>query len=317
VPGVESTAIALGAPFSRSNPVSSFDMPGTSPAVEDQAALRVVGGDYFRSLGIPVVAGRDFDRRDAPTAPPVAIVNQAFVREFMNGVSPIGQSIDVHARLTRDAPDADRTVIGVVGDVRQRSLSNAPQPDIFVPYTQHPVNLGLVIVKASANPDVLVNTLRARLRALDPDLPLAQPATMDALIGQTTVQQRFTGLLLAIFAGVAVLLAAVGLYGVLAYDVTHRTREIGVRMALGAEPGSVLRLFLREGALVAVAGALVGVTGAWLAGGYLESLLFGVTASDPLTLAMAAGVVLALAAAASLIPARRATRLDPVQALRD
>ena len=316
IPGVTRAGMALGAPFSRRNPVMSFDLPAAPTEAEQVTSMRVIGGDYFQTLRVPLVEGRLFDARDSETGQLVAIVNQAWVRRFMNGASPVGQPIDLDASLTRGAPRGDRTIVGVVGDVRQRSLSGAPEPDVFIPYAQHPVETALFLVRTSGDPVLVAGPVRERLRALDADLPLWQLATMEDLIGATTAARRFTSLLLGVFAATAVLLAAVGLYSVLAYDVTQRTREIGVRMALGADPAAVLRLFLRDGVRVGVAGAVLGLAGTLAFGGVIESLLFEVRHRDPLVLSAAAAVVLVLALLASFLPARRATRLDPVRSLR-
>jgi putative ABC transport system permease protein len=317
VPGVTATGLALGAPFSRSNPFTSFDLPGIPSETERQTAMRVVWGNYFDTLRIPLLQGRPFDSRDGPAAPLVAIVNQAFARAFLGGANPIGRTIRLHASLTRNAPRGPRTIVGVVGDVRQRRLSRDPEPDVFIPYGQHALADGLVMVRTAGAPADIVPALRARLAAIDGDLPISQVATMEDLIGVTIVQQRFTGTLLNIFAIVAALLAAVGLYGVLAFDVAQRTREIGVRMALGAERASVLRLFLKEGATVAVAGTLLGLMGTLALGHLIQTQLFGVRPTDPYMLASAAAGMLIVSAAASFVPARRATRLDPTVALRD
>jgi predicted permease len=317
IPGVTHTGMALGAPFSRRNPVTSFELPAAPTDAEQVTSMRVIGGDYFQTLRVPLVEGRLFDARDSEAGQLVALVNQAWVRRFTNGTSPIGQPIELNASLTGGAPRGDRTIVGVVGDVRQRSLSGEPEPDVFIPYAQHPVETALFLVRTSGDPGFVAGPVRERLRALDADLPLWELATMEELIGATTAARRFTSLLLGVFAATAVLLAAVGLYSVLAYDVTQRTREIGVRMALGADAASVLRLFLHDGVRVGVAGAALGLVGTLAFGGVIESLLFDVRHRDPLALSAAAAAVLLLAVLASLLPARRATRLDPVRALRN
>jgi putative ABC transport system permease protein len=315
-PGVARAALALGAPFSQSNPFTSFSMPGLAETPEPLTRMRVVWGDYFGVLGIPVRQGRAFDARDTTNAPLVAVVNEAFVRAYLPGVPPIGQTLRLHASLTRDAPRGPRAIVGVVGDVRQQRLTGAPEADVFIPYGQHALAETLAVVRTDGPPLDLVNTIRARLRTIDPLLPLSRVASMDQLIGATTTTERFTGMLLNIFAGIAALLAAVGLYGVLAFDVAQRRREIGVRVALGATRSSVLGLFLRDAMRVAAVGLAIGIAGAVAMGGLLETLLFGVDRSDPSLIAIAAGGMLCLSVLAGSLPALRASKLDPLQALR-
>jgi putative ABC transport system permease protein len=319
VPGVVAVGLAQGAPFSRSNPLTSFEIAGDTVQRDEEPTtdLRIIWGDYFQSLRIPVLAGRTFGPEDTSESQLVAVVNETFAEQFFPGENPIGRSIRTHASLSRAAVRGHRTIIGVVDDVRQRSLTSPVSAEVFHPYTQHALSGGLVIVRTEGQPAGLAANLRARLHAVDPGLPMAQIRTMDDLIGGTTAQHRFTGTLLAVFAGVALTLAAIGLYGTLSFGVAQRTREIGVRMALGAERWSVLTLFVGEGARVAAAGGVLGLLGAVLLARQLDALLVGVSRYDPMTLAAAAIGVACVAIAASLIPALRATRLDPTVALRD
>jgi len=210
-----------------------------------------------------------------------------------------------------------KTIVGVIADVKYGGLDLTAPPEVYLPYAQHPIDSLTVAVRTKGDPLAIAPSARAALAALDRDLPMADLRTMDELVGRSIAERRFTMLLLAAFAGVAVLLAAVGVYGVLAYLVSQRTQEIGVRLAMGAAPGDVARLFLREGARLIVAGLIAGLAGAIAATRAMSTLLFGVSARDPVTFAAVAGALALVALLASYIPARRAARVDPMVALRN
>jgi putative ABC transport system permease protein len=317
-PRIESAAAVFGLPlddnFSAS---SSFTRPGeqdsgNSPSV----GMRVVTGDYFRTLKIPLRSGRTFDAHDDGAGMEVAIINEEAARRYWPGQDPIGQQLHLGARLANGVRSGMKTIVGVVGDVKYEALDASAPPEVYLPHAQHPVDNITIAVRAKGDPLAIVGDARAALAMIDREMPIAAVRTMDEVVGRSIAERRFTMLLLGAFAAVAVLLAAIGVYGVLAYLVSLRTQEIGVRLAIGASPRDVARLFLREGVTLVAIGLAVGLAGAIAAVQALRTLLFGVAPSDPLTFA---AVVVALGLSglcASYLPARRAARVDPMEALR-
>ncbi len=277
-----------------------------------QAVFSVVSPGAFATLGIPLHTGRDFNAADEYEAPFTAIVNQALVRQSFPGSDPIGRVIFCGL----DSMNGMK-IVGVVGDVRQSGPSREPSPEIYMPYQQHPgPSTALnVLVRTTIDPGVLQETLRRKTRERSPDVPV-KFTSMDASFAETVAAPRFRTLLLGIFAGLAVCLAMAGVYGVMAYLVSQRSNEIGLRMALGASPRDVSRLVLREGMLLAGAGLVLGLAGAIAATRLLTSMLFEVKPGDPATYAAVAALLGVVALAASYIPARRASRVDPLVALR-
>jgi len=243
------------------------------------------------------------------------VVNEEAARRYWPGMNPIGQQLHLGVRLA-EARSGQKTIVGVVGDVKWNGLDATPPPEVYLPHKQHAVDSLTVVVRTAGEPTAFVPVVRADLATFDRELPISAVRTMDEVVGRSIVERRFMMLLLGIFAAVAILLAAIGVYGVLAYIVSQRTQEIGVRLAIGASPADVVRLFLREGVALAVAGLLIGLVSALAVGRVLASLLFGVTTTDPLTFV---GVTMALGIAAlgaSYLPARRAAAVDPMTALR-
>jgi len=295
---------------------SSFTRRGESDSADaPSAGMRIVTPDYFSTMKIPLKSGRFFDLRDDENAPEVVAINEEAARRYWPGVNPLGQQLHLAVSLA-EARSGLKTVVAIVGDVRARSLDATIAPEVYVPYAQHQVDALTIAVRTSGDPMAFVPTARAELASLDRDLPLAAVRTMDEVIGRSIAERRFTMLLLASFAGVAVLLAAIGVYGVLAYLVSQRTQEIGVRLAIGATPGDVVRLFVREGAGLTLVGVGCGLAGALAVTRALSTLLFGVTTTDPITFAFVAGTLAIVALLASYLPARRAARVDPMTALR-
>jgi putative ABC transport system permease protein len=317
-PGVESASAVFGLPladdFSAS---SSFTRPGeTDTASSPSLGMRVITPDYFRTLRIPLRSGRLFDARDDAVGPEVVVINEEAARRYWPGVNPIGQQLHLGVRLVSKVRSGQKTIVGVVGDVKFGALDAATPPEVYLPHAQHPVSDLTIAVRSSGDPLSLVPTARISLAAIDRELPMADIRTMNDLVGRSIAERRFVMLLIGAFATLAVLLAAIGIYGVLAYLVTQRVQEIGVRLAIGASPADVVRLFVREGAMLTVIGLACGLAGALAAAQALNSLLFGVRATDPSTFA---GVTVALAIVAfvaSYVPARRAARVDPMTALR-
>jgi putative ABC transport system permease protein len=319
-PGVESAAVAMGLPFtSNLDVITGFRHEGEAEpdsASMPTASLRIVSPAYFHMMRIPIRDGRPFDSRDTPTSPDVVLINERAARRFFSGQNPLGQQIRVGAELARGAHDGPKTIVGVVGDVKYGGLDEATPAEIYVPYEQHPVDAFTVAVRETADRVASIKTLRHDVAGLDPLLPLADVKGLPALVDASLAERRFTMLVILTFAGIAVALAIIGVYGVLAYLVAQRRREIGVRLAIGASPSDVVWLFIREGAVLTVVGLSAGLAGALALGRLISSLLFAVAPADPATLA---GVVCALAGAAACAtyaPARRAATVDPNEALK-
>jgi predicted permease len=277
-----------------------------------QAVFSIVTPAAFATLGIPMRAGRDFSNADTFDAPFVAIVNEALVRQSFPGQDPIGHSIFCGMDSVKGMQ-----IVGVVADIHQSGPSRKPSPEIFMPYEQHPFpSTALnVLVRTANDPGAFQETLRRATRQRSPEVPV-KFTSMDAMVAENVAAPKFRTLLLGVFAGLAVCLAMAGVYGVMAYLVNQRSNEIGLRMALGASPGDVSRLVIREGMLLAGAGVLIGLAGAIALTRLLTSMLFEVKPGDPVTYAAVAVVLAVIALAASYIPARRASRVDPLVALR-
>jgi putative ABC transport system permease protein len=274
----------------------------------------MVSPGYFRILRIPIVDGRDFTAADNDAARRVVIVNETFARQYFSNVNPIGQRMKPGLQTTeKETPW--REIVGVVGDVRQQALSEAAAPAYFVPYAQGLIS-PLAIVVRSNDPTAAAENIRHTLARRDPELSLYDVKTMDEYLASSVARPRFQTLLLAVFAGVGLALTAIGLYGVMAYGVAQRTREFGIRIALGARPGEVLALVMRGGLGLVAAGLVAGVVGGAFATRLLAGALYGVDPLDPTTFVGVATLLIAVAMFASYVPARRATRVDPMLALR-
>jgi predicted permease len=274
---------------------------------------------YFSALHVRLMEGRLLDERDGADAPNSVVVNQAFVRKFLPKEDPIGKRFEgglgAGAGPGRRGPQT-WTIVGVIGDTKQEGLASETMPEATASALQWPRFQMSVVLRTKLDPMSLVSAVRKEVADLDKNLPLYGVQTMDDILAKEVATQRFNAGALAGFAGLAVLLAAVGIYGVMAYAVGQRTRELGVRMALGAERGSVLRMVLSEGLQLALVGVVLGVGAAFALTRLMKSLLFGVTASDPATFALVTVVLVGVALAACGVPAWRATRVDPVVALR-
>jgi putative ABC transport system permease protein len=269
---------------------------------------------YFQAMKLPLREGRSFLPTDDRDAPRVVIVNAALAREFFGSESPVGR------RISFSRPDAARhtwrTVIGVVADEKQDGLNAAVQPEVYVSHRQSPQSRMTMVVRGSLPPDSLVADMRSALRTVDPGVPLFDVQTMEQIVAATTRRERFTTLILSGFAAMAIALAAVGIYGLVAYSVGRRTLEIGVRMALGAPRAAILRMVLREGLAQVSIGIVIGIGLALLTGRAIESLLFETGPSDPVTLGVVAALLVVVSLVASVLPARRAARVDPLTAMR-
>ena len=269
---------------------------------------------YFRALGIPILWGRGFDNRDGPNTANVAVVNQEFVRRFFpDGENPLGK----HILIAVGTPDQTAiSIVGVSAAIRRVGPGDKLLPQIFQPLAQSPSSDMTVLLRTASDPRPVVSALRSQVLAIDKELPLSNVATMDDLLAGETAGQRFETAAVGVFAALALLLAGVGIYGVISYMVSQRTHEIGIRMALGAQQGDVLRMVIRDGVFMAGTGIAVGIGGALALTRPLRSLLFEITPTDPATYSAVTVMLVVVALAACYIPARRAMCVDPMVALR-
>jgi putative ABC transport system permease protein len=319
LPGVKVAGLATGLPPLRplnanDTQIENFVIVKGGP-IQNVDFWQTVNKDYFRAMGVRLVEGRLFDERDGAGSPNVVIVNQSMARMFWGNQSPIGR------RVRPGFTDPWRTVIGVVADVKNAGLDQATGTELYLPFNQlQGPNNGIrklyLVLRASGDASNLVRAVRQEVRNLEPRLPLAEVRTMDDVMSTAQSRPRFLTTLLSLFSGVSLILAAVGIYGVISYSVAQRTTEFGLRMALGAQPDDVLKLAVREGVILVLAGIVLGLVGALALTRFLSSLLFGVRANDPVTFGVVALALGAVAILASYLPARRATKVDPMVALR-
>jgi putative ABC transport system permease protein len=315
-PGIQSVSAVTSLP-SRVRSTGAYAIEGlpapTDLANSPQAVLNVVAPDYFETLGVSLASGRDFSDADRAGAPMVAIINESLARTSFPGQDPIGRRIQCGLDTLEFM-----TIVGVATDIRTGGPASPAQPEIFMPFEQHPMpatSMNVLVRPQAGEPQALTELVRRKVQSLDPDVPV-RASTMTGTLEQATATPRFRTYLLVVFAGIALVLAAAGIYGVMSYTVSQRVPELGVRIALGATPGSIMRLVLSHGALLACAGLALGVGLALASGRLLDGLLFGVTPRDPWSLVAVTAVVAAATLAACYIPGRRAVRVDPMVALR-
>jgi putative ABC transport system permease protein len=321
LPGVERAATVSRLPLEGGAFMLKFQIEGRDVGRAEAAAAsyRVVSSGYFQAMGIPVLEGRAPARTDSETSPPVVIVNRTFARRFWPGESPVGRRIRWIPEDDPAAPPRWHTIVGVVGDVRSAGLAEEEGPAAYVPFSQRVlpfVRDVSVVARAATDPGALLPSLRRALLAVDPDLPVYRARTLETVVSGSVETRRFNAALLEAFALLAFTLSMIGIYGVLSYTVGLRTREIGVRVALGASPAAVRRLVLKDGLGLAARGLALGLPLAMASSRLLEGMLFAVGPADPATLAVVSAAVFAAAALACHVPARRATRVDPTVALR-
>ena len=313
LPGVLSVARTFTTPIGDDNYMTlvTADMAGAPPGAKGTGYFNFVAPGYFTTLRTPIVAGRDFDDRDTRTAPPVAIVNETLARKYFPGVGALGQRLRIHQR-----PVAVE-IVGLVKDATYESIREVTPPTVFMPATQAPLSAPAqeFVLRTSVPPSAMIPSVQRVVREVNPEIPL-EFQTLAQQVDDNLVQERLLATLAGFFGGLAMLLAIIGLYGVLSYLVAHRQMEFGVRMALGARPGSILWLVMRDVLLVLAVGVTVGLAGALVTARVLRQLLFGLEPHDPATIASAIALLSAMAALAGYLPARRATRVDPIIALR-
>ena len=315
--GVRSAAVTTNLPLYRQGNSISVRIEGRpepQPGQELIAVTRIISPGYFDTMGIPLLGGRQISEQDTATTPNVAVISETMARRFWPGEDAVGKRLSAG---TVQTPDDWIQVIGVVKDVRQFELTMEPKPQMYLSYRQAgffaPRDL---VVKTDVDPGSMAATVRKAVWDIDKDQPVSNIRTMEEIFADSIARQRFSMLLLAIFAGVALVLAGVGIYGVMSYSVAQRTHEIGIRMALGAQTGAVLKLAVGYGMKLVVAGLVIGLIAAFLLTRVMATLLFGVTATDPTTFTLISLLLVCVAAVASYVPARRATKVDPIIALR-
>lgn len=318
LPGVKSASAGWPLPMSDSNATISFTIEGRPVAKGDEPSesLGVIMPGYFETMHVPLLSGRNFGEQDGTHTLPVMMVNQTFARKYFPQENPVGKRIE--PSLGDGVINHPmREVVGVVGDIKRRGLTAAAEPQYYLPYSQAVITNPFLTIRASGDPAALEGALRAAVHELDKSVPVYQVAPLDDYIAKSAALPRFQTLLLTCFAGIALLLAAIGLYGLLSYMVVQRTLEIGVRMALGAEKSDVLRMIVRRGMTLALLGLGTGLMISVMVTRLLSGILYGIHPSDPLTFVTMTGVLLLVSLFASSIPAYRAAQLDPIETLRE
>ncbi len=313
IPGVRSAAAIQVLPLSGDNSGTSLEIEGQPVPKQQQrnTQFREISLDYFKTMRISLQRGRDFNNHDTAQSPAVAIVNTAFVRKFFPNTDPLGKRISLGY-----GGQGPKQIVGVVNAITHTTLSETPEPETYVPQAQFSNQSMVLVLRTELEPLALLDAVQQQIHALDSELPIYEVKTLDQTLTDSLTQPQFNTLLLTVFAGIALILTATGLYGVIAYSVTQRTQELGIRLALGAQPGDILKLVVGQGLLLATVGIVLGLGLAFAFTQVLANLLFGVSTTDPLTFAFVGGLLLIVALLASYLPARRAIRVDPIVALR-
>jgi putative ABC transport system permease protein len=313
VPGVESVGATTALPLTLSLSGSDFRIegkPDPAPGQEMIIYTTSVSPGYFRTLGIPLIKGRDFSDQDTIDAPQTAIINDHLARVYFPQEDPLGRRISFDDRQTWIS------IVGVIGNVKQLGLDSNARPEVFFNYLQVPSVSMSVVVRTTSQPLSLAAMVKTRIQSVDKDQPIGNAETMQQLLSESSSGRRFNMVLLSLFAGVALILATVGIYGVMSYTVTQRTHEIGIRLAVGAQSRDVFRLVIGQGMLLAILGIAIGLAGAFALTRLMRTMLFGVEPTDPVTFVAISFLLAAVAIAACYVPGHRATRVDPLMALR-
>ncbi|MEK6301926.1 MAG: ABC transporter permease [Acidobacteriota bacterium] len=314
LPGVKSVGLISSAPLTGGVYAGGFSIEGKTTDDDGLTAdRRMISPEYFNAMGVPLITGRHFTDHDGPTSTGVAIVSESWARRFLPDEDPIGTRIKLGGR---DSTRPWLSIVGIAGDVRDTAVENDAKPCVYLPYPQFPSSAMSVVVRAGFDPKPLIPAIRDEVWAIDKDQPVTDIKTMDQYVADSVSPRRLNALLLGVFASLALVLASVGIYGVMAYSVTQRVHEIGIRMALGAQKTDVLRLVIGQGLVLTLIGMAIGSLAAVALTRAMKSLLFGVSATDPLTYAAVAAVLAGVALLACWLPARRAAKVDPMVALR-
>jgi putative ABC transport system permease protein len=308
LPGMRSVALTTVLPLSGNESKSSFTIEGLESAGKNWATGQIISPDYFRTMAIPLLKGRAFATTDAKGAPDVVIINEIMARRFWPDQDPLGKRILFG--------DSGPTIVGVVGNIKNTGLQAEHEPGVYYPFLQGPFGSMVLVARADSEAIALEGPLLALVHSIDKDQPVENCSTMQEVVSRSVAQPRFLAILLGVFAMLALALAAVGVYGVMAFAVAQRTREMGIRMALGAQPRDILRLVLGEGMALAVIGVAAGLLGSFAVTRLMSSLLYRVSATDPITFIVFSLLLTGVALGASFIPARRALNVDPMVALR-
>jgi putative ABC transport system permease protein len=321
IPGVTAAGAVHFLPLSGIDSGTGFrrlDRPEPPPGEGGSVAVSVITPGYLRAMGIPLRAGRDLEEGDGLSTPHVALVNEELVRQVFPGEEPLGKRLFVAwgYSLGRESPP-EFEIVGVVGNVRHAGLHEEPVARVLLAHAQEPGFIASLVVRTAGDPLAIASSVRAAMRSVDPDQGVLSVGTMRALLEDSIARPRLQAVLVGAFAALALVMACLGLYGVLAYSVAQRRREIGVRVAIGASPKALLGLVVGEGVRLTSAGLVLGLAGALVVTRYLASLLYGVPPTDPVVFLGVTLILLMVAAAASYVPARQAMRVDPVVVLRD
>jgi putative ABC transport system permease protein len=315
LPGVESATVASGTPLSNNSAATTMQVKGQPENADEMEVVGIhsVGPDYFDTLRVPLLQGRTFDQRDRAGSKLVVIINESAAQKYWPNEEPIGKEIRVGVGWEQNEYGE---IVGVVGDVKYGKVEEIFTPQVYLPYTQPTEPASFVMVRTANDPSQIVSAVRREILALDKNVPIFDVRTMEDRSADATSRTRFSAVLLGIFSSLSLVLAAVGIYGVMSYAVSGRTREIGVRIALGAQPRNVLSLIMRDAIVVTMSGVALGLAASLAATRALGSQLYGVGTTDTATFAAVSMLLAAVALTASYIPARRAMKADPMVALR-
>jgi putative ABC transport system permease protein len=323
MPAVLSVGVVTDLPLTRNETWNGFEIPGPHPS-QGRAGYHAVSSDYFRTMGISLLNGRELGIADSASSPLVGVINRSMANKYWPNENPIGKTIEVYRSVVERTPEGEHVqfkphmleIVGIVGDIRQLGLDAPPDPELFMPYAQWPSNEMSLVLRIASEPSSLIPRVEKEIWRVDPDQPVTDIKTMDDLVSTETAGRRFVLELIGAFGAIALVLAAVGIHGVVSYGTRQRTHEIGIRMALGARGKQIMWLVTGQNARWLLAGITTGVASALALTRLLAAYLYAVQPTDPLTFVAVSLLLLAVALLAVYIPARRATKVDPMVALR-